>query len=67
MISKDYEKEHELIRQELWCRVACAYVQSSNSIRVERAPEWADHVLSEFDKKFKKAASPSRPTAGDKD
>ena len=32
---KDYKKEHELVRKELWMRVACAYVNSSNSVDID--------------------------------
>ena len=34
MITKDYKEEHELVRKELWMRIACAYVNSSNSTSI---------------------------------
>lgn len=54
MITKDYEEEHELVRKELWMRIACAYVNSSNSTHKDRAANWADKVLSDFDVRFNK-------------
>ena len=50
---KDYKEEHELVRKELWMRICCAYVNSSNSVNKSYASEWADEVLKEFDKRFK--------------
>ena len=50
---KDYDQEHELVRKELWTRVACAYVESSNSINKTGAATWADQVLKDFDERFK--------------
>lgn len=54
MLQKDYKEEHELVRKELWIRVAVAYVQSSNSTSKEYASTWADRVLDDFDERFKK-------------
>ena len=50
---KDYQQEHELIRQELWIKIACAYVNSSNSTNVIHAEAWADKILNAFDNRFK--------------
>lgn len=49
-----YDKEHELIRMKLWSDIACSYVNSSNSTRVNGAAEWADKVLKDFDSRFNK-------------
>jgi len=54
MITKDYKEEHELVRKELWMRIACAYVNSSNSTSKEYASKWADQVLKDFDERFNK-------------
>lgn len=45
---------HESIRKDLWSKVACAYVNSSNSTTSEYACGWADKVLSGFDERFPK-------------
>ena len=52
MIIKDYKEEHDLVRKELWTRIACAYVNSSNSTNKENASKWADQVLKDFDSRF---------------
>lgn len=57
MLPKDYKEEHELVRKELWMRVATAYVQSSNSISKEDAATWADKVLNDFDRRFNKSTA----------
>ena len=54
MITKDYKEEHDLVRKELWMRIACAYVNSSNSTSKEHASKWADQVLMDFDSRFEK-------------
>lgn len=51
---KDYKDEHEIIRQMLWFEIAKAYVQSSNSTSIDEASKWADRILQEFDKRFKR-------------
>ena len=55
MIIKDIEQEHDLIRKELWIKVAVAYVSASNSASKEGAAEWANQVLKDFDKVFSPA------------
>lgn len=54
MKTKDYKEEHELVRKELWIKIAYAYVNSSNSTSKEYASKWADQVLEDFDERFKK-------------
>ena len=49
---KDYQEEKELVRQKLWCDIAVAYVQASNSVSKEGAADWADFLLDAFDKRF---------------
>lgn len=52
-MSKNYKEEHELIRQELWVRMAAAYVGAANATNINGPSKWADRVLEDFDERFK--------------
>ena len=42
----------EKLRIKLWCDVAVAYVNSSNSQTTENATIWADKITEDFDERF---------------
>ncbi len=52
MSCKDYNKEHDLLRKQLWIRVVSAYISSDEYARTDNAIDKADKLLKRFDFEF---------------
>ena len=47
------DHDRELMRKQLWMSVAIAVARATNSSQKESCCTWANHVLEQFDKKFR--------------
>ena len=47
------EKEHEMMRRELWIKVAVAVANCENAKLEDSPARWANETLKKFDEKFK--------------
>ncbi len=52
------DKDHEVVRKQLWSEVYVAYVSAANATNPNGAARWADIALEEFDKRFRAASRP---------
>ncbi len=47
------EIEHELMRRDLWIKIAASVANNERYTSMEYPAQWADAVLKDFDSKFK--------------
>lgn len=46
------DRDHEMVRKEVWKEVAVACAAASNSTKANICVEWADTILKGFDERF---------------
>lgn len=56
-MEKDYSKEHEDLRKQMWLTAWCQVAGALGCTETKTADRWADEALKSFDQRFPKPKS----------